>query len=153
MRPLPPACDHPFAKCLAQEEQRLQIDVHDVVPILLRQRDGVGAADDAGIVDQAVDRSVRGPFVAKHGCRAGMIAKVAIDGGEGSACCADLGCRLVHRRAANADHRAAGVRNGHGNALADAGVGTGDHDALAGQAESGQVAHLKSAMATGSTSV
>ena len=82
-----------------------------------------------------------------------MIGEVAAHRLELPADRRDLACRLVHRRAADADHRAAGARDRNGDALADAGVGAGDQDALAGEAESGEVAHRSSSIATGSTSV
>ena len=43
------------ARALAEEEERLQIGIHHRVPIRFGEIDRVGAADDAGIVDEDVD--------------------------------------------------------------------------------------------------
>src|SRR3546814_14926592 len=47
--------DHVPPDRLAEEEERLEIGVHHRVPIRFGEVDRVGAADDAGIVDQYVD--------------------------------------------------------------------------------------------------
>jgi hypothetical protein len=39
---------------LAQKERRLQIGIHDRVPVLLGELDCIGTADDPGIVDQNI---------------------------------------------------------------------------------------------------
>src|SRR3546814_10985481 len=51
-----------LADRLAEEEERLQIGVHHRVPIGLGEVDRIGAADDAGIVDENVDAAE----LAKH---------------------------------------------------------------------------------------
>ena len=47
--------DHLPRGGLGQEEGRLEIDVHHRVPVGLGEVERVGAADDAGIVDQDVE--------------------------------------------------------------------------------------------------
>ncbi len=53
--PRPCAMNMP-AGGLRHEERGLDVDVHHVVPVLLAELHGVGAADQAGIVDQDVER-------------------------------------------------------------------------------------------------
>ena len=115
--------------------------------------DRVGAADDAGIVDQPVDRAGSLPDAVEHRARGRVVAEIAGDRREGAAFGLHQRRRLVHRRAADADHRAAGLGDGNAYALADAGVGAGDDDALAGQAEGGKIRHRSVSSGTGSTSV
>ena len=58
---LPPPSSASMVRATACDRKKvgLEIDVHHVVPILLGEVDGIGAADDAGIVDQDVDRGRR----------------------------------------------------------------------------------------------
>ena len=143
-----------LAKAWQRKNSDLQIDVHHVVPVGLGEIDRIGAPDDAGIVDQPVDRPGLVPDVVEHRLRGGVIGKIAVARPRTAPPTAAIfACRLVHRRAADADHRAAGLRDRHGDALADAGVGAGDEDALAVEAEGGKVAHRSSSIGTGSTSV
>src|SRR5690606_39077029 len=45
---------------LAHEERGLDVDVHHVVPVLLAELHRVGAADQAGVVDQHVEAAEAG---------------------------------------------------------------------------------------------
>jgi hypothetical protein len=82
-----------------------------------------------------------------------MIAEIAADFRKIAAGRRDHRSGFLHRRASDADHGAAGPGDRNGDALPDAGVRAGHHDPLAGKAERGKIAHRKSPIATGSTSV
>ena len=151
--PWPARAQRLFGKGLAKEEHRLQIDVHDVVPVHFGKVDRVGAADDAGIVHQSVDRARGFPHTVEHRRRRNVIAKVAGNRRERRPFGLHQCCRLVHRGTADADDFAACLGYGHGNALADAGVGAGHDHPLARQAESGKIRHFSVSSGTGSTSV
>ena len=52
-----PAREGGAGEGLRQEEHRLQVDVDHLVPVGLAEVDGVGPADDAGVVDEDVERT------------------------------------------------------------------------------------------------
>ena len=111
----------------------------------LGEVDRVGAADDAGIVDEDVDRTVRVPCRVEHrgdGCGSSRSSRDRVDRAAGLR---DQRVGLVHRRAADARApRAPAAASDERDALADAGVGAGDQRAPAVEAERGrssQVAH------------
>ncbi len=118
MRPSRLAASAFLRKGLAEEEQRLEVDVHDVVPVLFGKIGGVGAADDAGIVDQPVDRPAASQTPSSIGACGDMVAEVAGDRREHGALGLHQRLGLVHRGAADADHRAAGLGDGDADALA-----------------------------------
>lgn len=47
-----------FRESLRGEKQRFQIDVHHLIPVEFGKLDGIGAADDAGIVDEDIETGV-----------------------------------------------------------------------------------------------
>ena len=55
MAPDAAAPEHRAAEGLGQEEDSLEVDLHDLVPVFLGEIEGVGAPDDPGTVDQDVD--------------------------------------------------------------------------------------------------
>jgi hypothetical protein len=72
----------PPGEGLAEQEDRLQIDVHDVVPVGLADIDGIGAPDDTGIVDQPVERAAFVPDPVQHragGCRVGKVGAYRLE--------------------------------------------------------------------------
>ena len=52
--------DHAARNGLRQKKHGLEIDRHDLVPVRLRELEQVGAADDAGVVDEDVDHAELG---------------------------------------------------------------------------------------------
>ena len=134
-----------FREGLGQQEDGLEVDVHHVVPIGLGIIHAVGAADDAGVVDEDVERAERGDLGGD--VRGG--GKVHEDGLSGAARGLDLRDGLVTGAATGGEDMGAGLGQTHGDGLTDAGVGTGDEGALAVDAK----VHLRSPMATWSISV
>jgi hypothetical protein len=76
--PRPPATQV-LGHGLAEEEHGLQIGVHHRVPVVLGEVDAVGAADDAGVVDQDVDLAERGDGLVDHALDRLDRAEVGLD--------------------------------------------------------------------------
>ena len=130
----PPLRDHVPASRLAEEEDRLEVGVDHRVPILFGEVDRVGAADDAGIVDQDVEPPELLDRRAYDTVCTGSMVERSAD---------TISARRPSARAL-ATVSSAGVRPTRGDVgpgpgerqrdrLADAGVGAGDDgDKLAG---------------------
>ena len=120
---------------LRQEEHRLQIDGHDVVPVPLGEFEGLGAPDDAGIVDQDVDPAERGDAVGDDRrdvrCRRkiGFHIEVAATG-RLDRCAGRRGIAAI-----DAHDVGAGLRKRKGHSQAEAGVAAGDDGGLSGEVE------------------
>ena len=132
-----PAPIHAAADRLGQEEGGLQVDVHHLVPVLLGEVERVGAADDAGVVDQDVDAAERLHAAGTRRRAIGSVrGQVGLDRQEAAARApATCALGLGRRRAADGDDVGAGLRQRDGDALAEAGVGAGDEGDLAGEIE------------------
>src|SRR2546428_3228716 len=120
--------DHLARDALQAEEDALAVDPHDAVPVLFGEIHDVGAARDAGVVDEDIDLAEGVDGLADHPVDALEVADV---GPEGQALAAEradgVGRRLggplleVDRY----DVRAA-LRQGQRRRAADAARGTGD---------------------------
>ena len=147
MAPPAAACEGGAGEGLGEEEHRLEVHVDHVVPVGLGEVDGVGAADDAGVVDEDVERPGPAELARRHG---GVVE------GEGEALArqalgGDQRQRLLDRRAPGRDHVRARPRQPERDRLADAGVGAGDERPPAVEAEG--VGHRRASIATISTSL
>ena len=108
---------------------------------------GVGAADDAGVVHQDVERAE-----GEEGVGGGLgVVEGELEGAGLEAAGGDEVEGLVERGAAGGDDLGAGLGHGDGDGLADAGVGAGDERGLAVEAEG--VGHRRASMATMSMSL
>jgi len=135
--------DKLFRRGLAHEEQGLEVEVDHVVPVGLGEVDGVGAADDAGVVHQDVD-------VAVGRQRAGddpghRLRRDEVGGEPGETPARGLhrrpGFRGVLRRTHAVDV-GAGLREADGNPLAQPSARAGDYRRRAGQFERIEYAHV-----------
>ena len=129
----PPACagEGGAGEGLGEEEDGLEVDVDHRVPVGLGEVDGVGAADDAGVVDEDVEGAERQERLRRLGG--------GVEGeGEAGGLQALGGDEVEGRgdgRAAGGDDLGAGAGEAEGDGLADAGVGAGDEGAAAVEAE------------------
>lgn len=96
---------------------------------------------------------MRVPQPVDEGAGGFAIRKIGTGRNEDPTRISDFLLGLVHRRAAHADHRAAGPGDRNRDTLSDTGIGSGDDDAPAGEAEARRQAHRSVSIATISTSV
>ncbi|MCY1169227.1 hypothetical protein D9M73_92470 [compost metagenome] len=130
-----PFRDHVPPRRLAQEEHRFEIGVDHRIPIVLGKIDRIGAADDAGIVDENIETAelihslIHNPL---H-----RLDRGEIGGNDFGAAPqrADLRHRVLSRCPPDTGHIRASRRQRYRNRLADAGIGPGDDGNLAGEIE------------------
>ncbi len=120
---------------LGQEEDDLQVGVHHRVPIGLGELDAVGAADDAGVVDQDVDLAEGGDGLVDHALDRFDRAEVGLDRQELATRGFDQGLGFGRRAAAGGGDVGAGLGQRHGHGLSKTGVGAGDEGDLAFETE------------------
>ena len=123
---------------LRQEEDGLQVDVDHRVPVVLGEVERIGAADDAGIVDEDVEAAERLRWsqstIALTGSMRGEIGLDRMEAAPPRRFDQRLG--LVHRRAADGDdRRRRPAASATAMRLADAGIGAGDDGDAAGKIE------------------
>ena len=93
---------------LGQEEARLEVDVHHLVPVGLAEIERVGAADDAGIVDEDVERAGQRLAPARsRPVRRPACCRSSLEGMGRAAGLRDQRQRLAHVGAAGGDDRRA----------------------------------------------
>ena len=124
-----PAC------CLAEEEQALEVGIDHRVPVVLGEVDRVGAADDAGVVDEDVDVPAPGDRLLHQARDAGGVAEVAAQVEEAAAAGAHVIDGVFRLGLVDADDVGAGFGERQRDRLADAGVSAGDDRHLAGEIE------------------
>ncbi|VXD01966.1 hypothetical protein SPHINGOAX6_71207 [Sphingomonas sp. AX6] len=118
--------DHFLRGCLAEEEHGFEVGIDHRVPVFLGKLDRIGAADDPGIVDQDVDPAklvhslVHNPV---HRLNGGQVSR---DDLRPASERAHLVGGLGRRRAADQRDIRARLCECQRDALADAGVRTGD---------------------------
>ena len=122
---------------LAEEEGGLEVGVDHRVPILLGKVDAVGAADDAGIIDEDVEAAELLQRLVDHALHRFDGGEVGGDDLRLAAERADLLHRFLGGRAADGGDVGAGGGERQRDRLADAGIGAGDDRGLAGKIKGG----------------
>ncbi len=88
--------DHAAAHGLGDEEQPLEVDVHDLVPVGLGDLEGVVVEPHAGVVDQHVDSAVLGLDGGDRRVDRGLVGHVELDGRRRAATGGHLGEQVRH---------------------------------------------------------
>ncbi|MCY1297236.1 hypothetical protein D9M70_466690 [compost metagenome] len=123
--------DHVSGCGLRQQKGRLQVDVEHTVPVFLGIVEQVGAANDAGIVDEDVDAAEGGHDVADRRRRVERPGEIDGQFVKANTRLSYQRCRLRHGRRTEGGDIGAGPRECQGHALAEAGAGAGDEGGLA----------------------
>ncbi len=119
---------------LRNEERGLEIDVHHVVPVLLAEVHRIGAADQAGVVDQDVQPAQAFDGLADHARHRLDADQVGFDGRQRTSAVIFSMVSVGGAMPATANVGASGYQC-HGDALAQTGIATGYQSDLAFQAE------------------
>ena len=122
----PPFGNHVARGGLRQEEHRLQVHVEHRIPVGLGEVDGVGAADDAGVVDQDVQPAELAHGFADDARVVGLGAEIGIHPDGAPAQRLDGGERFGGIAAADSATSAPARGERLGNGATEAGVGAGD---------------------------
>ena len=112
---------------LGEEEHRLEVDVHHLVPVLLGEIDGIAAPDDAGIVDKDVDLPQARDRLAHDVGRGGDVRQVRLDTQKAPTQPFDHALRVPQVVEIDGDDIGAGLRQPAGHPLPQPRPGAG-HD-------------------------
>ena len=120
---------------LAHEERGLDVDVHHVVPVFFAELHCIGAANQAGVVDQDVEAAKAGDGFGDDALHRLDADQVGVDVDEAAAQRAHFFGGFIRRDDAGTGNVRAGGGQRHGDALAQTGIGTGYQSDLAFETE------------------
>ncbi len=152
IRPATPRAIQWRAVACERKNRLFRFDRHHRVPIGLGEVDEIGAADDAGIVDEDVRRAEALGQFPQHRREVPAGLEIADDLVEAHALRLHRGAGLRHGARAEADDVGAGLGERRRQRPADAGARAGDQRDLAGEVEQAGDAHLSSPIGTKSMS-
>jgi hypothetical protein len=123
------------ATAWAKKKDRLQIDVHHVVPVLFGKLDGVRPPDDPRVVDQDIDPAESADGLFDNGFDHADIRQVRFDSQEFPAPLPNLSFRFLQAVDIDPDDIRPRLRETQGHPLPEARSGTGDDGHLPRQLE------------------